>query len=118
MGIVFFISVFFFITINIDRYLVIYVRIFILAILNTIILIKTNTHCFTDVGKIEYEKAVALKAYIEDYGLMEQRELDSIIIWDEYLPYACAFGISNKVTRKFDENKMNLNILLQKLDNF
>ena len=87
-----------------------------MIILNTVLLIKSRTHIFTSTGIIEYNKAKGLKSYIEDYSLMKQRDIDSVIIWDEYLAYAVAFGIPNKITDKFNEKLMIANITLQKID--
>ena len=63
-----------------------------------------------------YKKALGLKAYIDDYSLMKERSLDSSIIWDDYLTYAIAFGISNKVTDLLGENIMKTNMLLQNIE--
>jgi len=89
----------------------------IIFILNLIIFIKSNLHVFTNTGKIEFARVQGLKNYIIDYSLMKERELDSVIVWDEYLAYAVAFGIPNKITDKFNEKLMNTNIVLQKLEN-
>ena len=74
--------------------------------------------CLQKNGRIEYARVLGLKHYIEDYSLMEKRDLESVIIWDEYLAYAVAFGIPNKITRKFKENLMEINVILQTLDEF
>ena len=87
-----------------------------IIILNIIILIKTNTHIFTEIGKSEFSKIQGLKQYIVDYSLMKERDLDSVIIWDEYLAYAVAFGIPNRITDKLGENLMNTNVILQKIE--
>ena len=42
--------------------------------------------------------------------------LESTIIWDEYLAYAVAFGIPNKIIEKFNEGLMNTNIIIQKIE--
>lgn len=89
----------------------------IIFIFNFIILIRSKSHVFTKTGKIEFARVQGLKNYIIDYSLMKERELDSVIVWDEYLAYAVAFGIPNKITDKFNENLMNTNIVLQKLEN-
>ena len=83
---------------------------------NIVILIKTKSHVLTQMGRIEYSRAQRLKNYIKDYSLMEERELDSVIIWDEYLAYAVAFGIPNKITKQLNENLMKTNIVLQKIE--
>ena len=51
------------------------------------------------------------------FSLIEQRDMDSVIIFDDYLVYATAFEIPNKITSKLNENLMNLNIKLQILSN-
>jgi len=88
-----------------------------IVIFNIAIINKTNTHIFTETGKYEFRRVNGLKNYIVDYSLMKERELDSVIVWDEYLAYAVAFGIPNKITDKFSENLMNTNIVLQKIEN-
>ncbi len=93
-------------------------EILILIIINIITYQKTNTHIFTKKGKIEYAKACGLKNYIEDYSLIEDRDIDSSIIWDEYLAYAVAFKIPNKITDKFGENIIKTNVVLQKIEEF
>ena len=85
--------------------------------MNILTYMKTKLHILTENGKYELSKAQGLKNYIQDYSLMKERELDSVIIWDEYLAYAVAFGIPNKITEKFGENLMNANIVLQKIEN-
>lgn len=98
------------------EHIIIYVVCALIFIINFIILKRARLHVFTKKGKEEYRKVASLKKYILDYTLMEQRELDSIIIWDKYLAYSVAFGISNKVSRKFNENLMKANITIQKID--
>jgi len=64
-------------------------------------------------GKKEQAKLMELKKYINDYSLIKNRDLESVIIWDEYLAYATAFGIPNKVTDSIYEVWYNLNLNLQ-----
>ena len=106
-----------FIWYNWHKHLGALIMIAIIFIFNLIIFIKSNSHVFTNTGKIELARVQGLKNYIIDYSLMKERELDSVIVWDEYLAYAVAFGIPNKITDKFNENLMNTNIVLQKLEN-
>ena len=44
--------------------------------------------------KIQWE---ALKRYLEDYSLIDEKEIPQLAIWERYLVYATAFGIANKV---------------------
>ncbi|MBP3597568.1 MAG: DUF2207 domain-containing protein [Clostridia bacterium] len=88
-----------------------------LFIFNTYIYQKSQQHIFTKYGRLEYIKIYGLKKYIEDYSLIKNRDLESVIIWDKYLAYAVAFDIPNKVMKQFDEGLLNTNIMLQKIDN-
>lgn len=106
------------ISINIFNNFLIFLGLFIVLILNVIILKKSKKHCLTNKGIVEYNKAYALKRYMQDYSILKDRDIDGVIVWDRYLAYACAFGISKRITDKFDEEMMELNILLQKLDSF
>ncbi len=85
----------------------------ILIIINFLIFRFSKTYVFTNKGKQEYIKAVMLKRYLIDYSLIEQRDIDSVVIFDEYLVYATAFGIPSKITNKISEALMNSNIKLQ-----
>lgn len=88
----------------------------IIFVMNLLTYMKTKSHILTEKGKYELSKAQGLNDYIQDYSLMKERELDSVVIWDEYLAYAVAFGIPNKITEKISENLMNANIVLQKIE--
>ena len=70
----------------------------------------------TEKGKVEKKKLLELKKYIMDYSLIEKRDLESVIIWDDYLAYATAFGITNKVIDSIYEGWYNLNMDLQVID--
>ena len=49
---------------------------------------------------------------------MNERDVDSATIWDEYLAYAVAFSIPNKITNRFKTALMESNIILQNIDKF
>ena len=90
-----------------------------LVIITNLILFKlSNTYVLTKKGKEEYKKAYMLKKYLMDYSLIEQRDMDGLVIFDEYLIYATAFGIPSKITSKYRESFLNLNISLQVIMNF
>lgn len=90
---------------------------FFLFIINTYIYQKSQQHIFTKYGRLEFIKIYGLKKYIQDYSLIKNRDLESVIIWDKYLAYAVAFNIPNKVMKQFNEGLLNANIMLQKIDN-
>lgn len=102
---------------NFNKYIEIYFLLGILLILNTILILKTNTNIFTKKGKKEYEKAYRLKEYIKDYSLIKDRDIDSAIVWDEYLAYAVAFSIPNKVTNKINEKLIKANSAIEEINN-
>ena len=102
---------------NFNKYIEIYGLLGILLILNTILILKTNTNIFTKKGKKEYEKAYGLKEYIKDYSLIKDRDIDSAIVWDEYLAYAVAFSIPNKVTNKINEKLIKANSAIEEINN-
>lgn len=90
----------------------------ILVILNTISMFKSRTHILTKRGEEEYIKVYGLKSYIVDFSLMDEKDVDGAIIWNEYLAYAVAFSIPNKITSKFKSTLMKANVILQNIDKF
>ncbi len=52
---------------------------------------------FSDKGISLYENLIKFKNYLEDYSLIEERDVKEVKIWDYYLIYAALFGISEKV---------------------
>ena len=82
-----------------------------------LILIKVTTkNILTAYGEEEIKKILQLKNYIKEYSLMKERELSSVIIWDKYLAYSIAFGISSKVTQRLYSEWLTTNIVLQTID--
>ena len=107
-----------FILISAFIYLAKYNIIFIILVLvivglNIYIVYRSQGDILTRKGKEEQAKLIELKNYINDYSLIKNRDLESVIIWDEYLAYATAFGIPSKVTSSIFEGWYNLNINLQ-----
>lgn len=101
-------------SINVAKYHIIFFMFTLLAIcLNIYIAYHSQGIILTKEGKEEQLKLVELKNYINDYSLIRNRDLESVIIWDKYLAYATAFGIPNKITNSIYEKWYNLNINLQ-----
>lgn len=92
------------------------IGIFVIILINIKAIKKTYTHIFTKRGVEEYKKIKGLYDYIKDYSLVKERDVDAAIIWDEYLIYATAFGIPNKVTNKFSESLMNTAEMIDKIN--
>lgn len=103
--------------IAVAKYNIVILIIMVLTIdLNIYTVYKNQGTVLTRTGKSEQAKLLELKKYINDYSLIKNRDLESVIIWDEYLAYATAFGIPNRVTDTIYEGWYNLNINLQVLE--
>ena len=101
-------------SINIAKYHTIFFIFTLLVIcLNIYIAYRSQDIVLTKKGKEEQLKLIELKNYINDYSLIKNRNLESVIIWDKYLAYATAFGIPSKITNNIYEEWYNLNISLQ-----
>lgn len=51
----------------------------------------------TEKGANESEEWKGLKKYMEEYSLLNEKLVPDIVLWEKYLVYATAFGISKKV---------------------
>ena len=101
-------------SINVAKYHTIFFIFTLLAIcLNIYIVYRSQGIILTKEGKEEQLKLLELKNHINDYSLIKNRDLESVIIWDKYLAYATAFGIPSKITSSIYEVWYNLNINLQ-----
>ena len=57
---------------------------------------------FTQFGEDEYEKWHALYNFLNSATLMKERTVIELPLWEEYLVYATAFGISEKVIKALE----------------
>lgn len=55
---------------------------------------------FTQKGVNEIEEWNGLKKYMEDFSLLNERDVPDIEIWERFLVYATAFGIAEKVIKQ------------------
>ena len=56
----------------------------------------------TEKGMKERNQWKALKKYMEDYSLLNEKTLPDIILWEKFLVYATAFGISKEVIEQLE----------------
>ena len=54
----------------------------------------------TQKGVDEKEAWIGLKNYMEDFSMMKEKEVPELVLWEKYLVYATAFGISDKVLKQ------------------
>lgn len=55
---------------------------------------------YTQKGIDEKQMWRGLKKYMEDFSMLDKREIPDIIIWEQFLVYATAFGIADKVIKQ------------------
>lgn len=78
--------------------------------------IAKKINVLTQKGVEQKEEWKGLKKYMEDFSMLDKREVPELVIWEKYLVFATAFGIADKVIKQlkivypnFDEI-MNTNI--------
>lgn len=57
-------------------------------------------HTLTQKGVDEKEAWIGLKNYMEDFSMMNEKEVPELVLWEKYLVFATAFGISDKVLKQ------------------
>ena len=62
--------------------------------------VKKNINVLTQKGINDKEKWKGLKKYMEDFSLLNEKEVPAIEVWEQYLVYATAFGIADKVLKQ------------------
>ena len=55
---------------------------------------------FTNQGLDESQMWNGLKKYMEDFSMLDKREVPEIVIWEEFLVYATVFGIADKLLKQ------------------
>lgn len=56
-------------------------------------------------GEEYAEKIAGLKLFFKEYTLMDEKELESIIIYKDYIPYAIALGEADAIAKFIEENE-------------
>ncbi|WP_073997112.1 DUF2207 family protein [Anaerococcus urinomassiliensis] len=62
-----------------------------------------NKITITDSGIDLYENFIKFKNYLEDYSLIEERDINEVKLWDGFMIYAAIYGISKKVYSNFTD---------------
>ena len=62
--------------------------------------ISNRYNSLTQKGTDEKEAWQGLKNYMEDFSMMDEKEVPELILWEKYLVYATAFGIADKVLKQ------------------
>lgn len=71
----------------------------ILPVISLVLLfrIRRVTYYLSEKGLEESQKWQGLKKYLEDYSLLNEKRTRDLGLWEQFLVYATAFGISDKV---------------------
>lgn len=63
-------------------------------------IIASKINPLTTKGLEEKAKWVGLKKYMEDFSLLNEKEVPDLKLWEKYLVFATAFGIADKVLKQ------------------
>ena len=85
-----------------ENYIIYAVGLMMTLIINAIILgiMSWKVNIFSQKGIDEKEKWKAFKKYMEEFSLLKEKEVPSLVLWEKYLVFATAFGISEKVLKQ------------------
>ena len=70
----------------------------------------SNAVLFTQYGINEQAKWIGLYNFLNSDTLINEKEVHDLVLWEKYLIYATAFGISEKVIKAIKINAINLDI--------
>ncbi len=72
-------------------------------------ILSRKTNVLTQKGIDENEKWKGLKKYMEDFSMLDKRNVPEIVIWEKFLVYATVFGIADKVLKQLKIVYPNIN---------
>lgn len=85
---------------------------FILATLIQLIvfcILSGKVNVLTQKGIDENTRWKGLKKYMEDFSMLDKREVPELVIWEKFLVYATVFGIADKVLKQLKIVYPNMN---------
>jgi len=66
-----------------------------ILILTDNLMLKNNAIMIEDFSKLN-----TLKYKLENYSIMEDRDIEQVVLWEQYLSYAVSFGIADKIIKR------------------
>ena len=66
-----------------------------ILILTDNLMLKNNAIMIEDFSKLN-----TLKYKIENYSMMEDRDVEQVVLWEQYLSYAVSFGVAEKIMKR------------------
>lgn len=75
----------------------------ILICIGTILILTDNLMLKNNAMMIEdFSKLNTLKDKIENYSMMEDRDIEQVMLWEQYLSYAVSFGVADKIMKRLN----------------
>ena len=62
---------------------------------------KKYNNVLTEKGRKEKEKWLGFKKYVEDYSILDERKAEEVELWDNYMVYATALGVTKNIREQF-----------------
>lgn len=93
------------------------IALFTTAIINIFVTkhVSKKLQPFTDEGLNESEKWKGLKKFMENFSMLDKREIPELALWEHYLVYATAFGVADKVLKQL---KIVYKDVYENMDNY
>ena len=61
---------------------------------------KSKSYKRTELGEELNRRIEGLKNYLNHFSLLNEKEQEELMLWDEYLIYSVIFNLNNKITKK------------------
>ena len=92
----------FFVEMNMLNLIPVAIALIITLLINTVILgmMSARANVLSQKGVDEKERWKAFKKYMEEFSLLKEKEIPALVLWEKYLVFATAFGISEKVLKQ------------------
>ena len=63
--------------------------------------VKKYNNVLTEKGRKEKEKWLGFKKYVENYSILDERKAEEVELWDNYMVYATALGVTKNIREQF-----------------
>ena len=73
-----------------------------LGALVSFVLLRNIKTPLTVYGQREYDKLHALGKYMQEFSMMEEHEIPELVMWEDYMIFATAMGIADKVAKQLE----------------
>lgn len=64
---------------------------------------KTTIYAATNKGRSNASAMLSFRKYLQDFTLINERTVQDVALWDQYLIFASLFGIAEKVAKQFED---------------